>query len=583
MSRRCRYSNIPDNVYFDANSGVGVVTVTSGAYSKSLDFSGYAGTFTGSIVMYCYGSLTLSPTMTWTHSSNIYFGGIADITSNGKTITSNIFTQYTGVVMTFMDDFTTTGSINCNVGTLNGNDKNITCGVFNSYTTSSRSLNMGSGLWTLNGHYLNIWNTSLATNLNFNKGTANIKIQRNPYSNYNFTGGGLIFNNLWDNSAGTDTLTLFSSNTFDNLKLSAGRIIKFSAGTTQTISSLTCIGTQGNLIKLRSSLQGSQYELSKSADTVICDYCDIKDSKATGGATWYAIHSIDNGNNTGWIFICDPKPDNPTNIQANPSEICNNGSSTLSATAANSYETVYWYNSFPPSGLPIATGPTLIVTPSLTKTYYTLAHNDIAGCESPCDSVTVIVNNILPVVVNITSANPVCESSPAIFTAQPINEGTTPTYQWQVNGINVGSNINTFTSDSLLNGDAVRCILTSSDDCTSGSPYTSNVITVNPLPLADAGVDQTICEGNSVNLTANGGTSYDWNNRITNGIPFTPSTTNTYTVTVTDVNGCSAVDSVTVIVKPLPDAMFTTSVNNLIVSLTATLDPAYKYFWNFGD
>jgi hypothetical protein len=39
------------------------------------------------------------------------------------------------------------------------------------------------------------------------------------------------------------------------------------------------------------------------------DYLSIKDSNATGGATWYAgANSVDAGNNTGWIFTAPPSP-----------------------------------------------------------------------------------------------------------------------------------------------------------------------------------------------------------------------------------------------------------------------------------
>ena len=47
--------------------------------------------------------------------------------------------------------------------------------------------------------------------------------------------------------------------------------------------------------------------LSKSSGTVICDYLDISNSNATGGATWYAgSHSNNTTNNSGWIFTDPP-------------------------------------------------------------------------------------------------------------------------------------------------------------------------------------------------------------------------------------------------------------------------------------
>jgi hypothetical protein len=74
-------------------------------------------------------------------------------------------------------------------------------------------------------------------------------------------------------------------------------------------------------------------------------------------------------------------------------------------------------------------------------------------------------------------------------------------------------------------------------------------ITVNPLPIAFAGNDTTICSGNSIALNATGGTSYAWNNGVVQGVSFSPSSTQTYTVTVTNSNNCSATSNIIVAVN----------------------------------
>ena len=56
-----------------------------------------------------------------------------------------------------------------------------------------------------------------------------------------------------------------------------------------------------------------------------------------------------------------------------------------------------------------------------------------------------IVNNNLPAGVSITAtSNPFCPGSSVTFTATSYNGGFTPSYQWKVNGINVGTNSNTY-------------------------------------------------------------------------------------------------------------------------------------------
>ncbi|MEZ4959932.1 MAG: DNRLRE domain-containing protein, partial [Saprospiraceae bacterium] len=81
-------------------------------------------------------------------------------------------------------------------------------------------------------------------------------------------------------------------------------------------------------------------------------------------------------------------------------------------------------------------------------------------------------------------------------------------------------------------------------------------VRVDSLPLANAGPDQAICFGVSANLTASGGTNYNWNNGLGAGASKTvmPASTTTYTVTVTNAAGCTATDEVIVTVNPLPVA-----------------------------
>jgi len=90
------------------------------------------------------------------------------------------------------------------------------------------------------------------------------------------------------------------------------------------------------------------------------------------------------------------------------------------------------------------------------------------------DSVNLTVNPTMPVSVSITSSiNPLYSGGSVTFTANPVNGGTTPAYQWIKNGVNTGVNSSTYTFTPSI-GDSVRCILTSSYPCTTGSPASSN-------------------------------------------------------------------------------------------------------------
>lgn len=60
------------------------------------------------------------------------------------------------------------------------------------------------------------------------------------------------------------------------------------------------------LPRLRSTVAGTKFNLSKSSGDVNVTLLDIKDSNVTGGANWYLTYPKDNGNNSGWRYIYTP-------------------------------------------------------------------------------------------------------------------------------------------------------------------------------------------------------------------------------------------------------------------------------------
>ncbi|HRE97717.1 MAG TPA: hypothetical protein PK637_13190, partial [Flavobacteriales bacterium] len=68
--------------------------------------------------------------------------------------------------------------------------------------------------------------------------------------------------------------------------------------------------------------------------------------------------------------------------------------------------------------------------------------------------------------------------------------------------------------------------ITDNNGCTNSMSVTTTLV---PSPNVTASVSATtICQGESVTFTGNGAQSYSWNNGVTNGLPFTPSATQTY-------------------------------------------------------
>ncbi|NJO25290.1 MAG: T9SS type A sorting domain-containing protein [Bacteroidia bacterium] len=120
------------------------------------------------------------------------------------------------------------------------------------------------------------------------------------------------------------------------------------------------------------------------------------------------------------------------------------------------------------------------------------------------------------------------------FTATANNGGTTPVYQWKLNGNNVGINSNTYSTASLANGDMVSCELTSNATCASPTTVTSNVVimTVNTAPaITIHPSSQTVFVGANVTFTTTAtgsGLIYQWRK---DGVDISGASNSSYTIT----------------------------------------------------
>jgi hypothetical protein len=125
----------------------------------------------------------------------------------------------------------------------------------------------------------------------------------------------------------------------------------------------------------------------------------------------------------------------------------------------------------------------------------------------------------------------------------------------------------------------------------NGCENTADItITVNSLPAVTATSDATndeVCEGGSVTLTGNGDpATYTWSGTVVDATPFTPTATDTYTVTATDGNGCENTADITIVVNTLPTVTATSDATNDEVceggSVTLTGGGAVMYAWTGG-
>ncbi|MBN8695785.1 MAG: hypothetical protein J0L87_04580, partial [Bacteroidetes bacterium] len=252
-------------------------------------------------------------------------------------------------------------------------------------------------------------------------------------------------------------------------------------------------------------------------------------------------------------------------VAASATTICVGQSVTFTATPTNGGTPTYQWQV---NGGNVGTNSSTFTSTTLNNgDVVTVIMTSSLGCASgspaTSNSVTMTVNAAGAASVSVAaSATTICSGSSVTFTATPTNGGATPSYQWQVNGSNVGTNSPTFTSTTLTNGQTVTVIMTSSSTCATGSPATSNsvVMTVNSSVVPSVSIAAsatTICSGSSVTFTAtptNGGTtpSYQWqvngSNVGTNSATFTSSTLNNgdaVTVIMTSSNACASPASAT--------------------------------------
>ncbi len=143
---------------------------------------------------------------------------------------------------------------------------------------------------------------------------------------------------------------------------------------------------------------------------------------------------------------------------------------------------------------------------------------DISGSGSrpsfAIDNISVCPSNPTPSVsIAITSgSNPMCQSLPVTFQATVTHGGSSPSFQWILNGVNVGTNSNTYTLNNPSDGDQIICQMTSSAACVSALTVNSNTITLmvsSPMNIS-GNVTNVSCFGQSdgaVNPIINGGVS----------------------------------------------------------------------------
>ena len=263
-------------------------------------------------------------------------------------------------------------------------------------------------------------------------------------------------------------------------------------------------------------------------------------------------------------------------------------------------------------------GPQTFIATSyipLTPGSYTAVVTDNSGCTVTSNAI-LIQPTVTPVVAITSSATNLCAGFTVGFTAVATNGGATPVWQWQVNGVDKGSDTAVFSTNSLSSGDIVTCVMTSTATCPSPSTVISDSITISIGPpvtpaLTIAASADTICQGAAdvfIAVPVNGGSPpvFQWQvNGVNEGPDSVAFVTNTLmggdivTCTMTSRAGCTTQPTaqsnpVLVVIKPpspssiiisVPDTAVCsgTPVTFTATSVSSGNAPAYQWEVNGTD
>jgi gliding motility-associated-like protein len=245
---------------------------------------------------------------------------------------------------------------------------------------------------------------------------------------------------------------------------------------------------------------------------------------------------------------------------------CNkaDGSATVDTVSGGTPSYTYLWNTTPVQTTKTAT--------NIVGGNYNVTITDANGCTAV---LTTIVPNTPGISASIVSKNVTCfggNNGNAIATGA---NGVAPyTYVWS-------NTQNTDTASNLIQG-TYSVTVTDSRGC----PITISVDITQPRQINVSARDESICPLSFAKLEAHGsgGTgaiNYTWEPGALTGntVSVIPTSTTTYTLTGTDVNGCTGSSTVTVTVNPIPTIIVAGDTICFGTSTTLTASGAQTYTW----
>jgi hypothetical protein len=299
---------------FGATSGTQIITTNGKTVDEPLTVNGVGGTWQLADALAMGATRTLTLNNGTFDAANKTVSGMTAISSNlasGNITLKNLSTSVpynidgVGITVTLATNISV-GVATLTSGTLNIAGYVLTAASFQT-GIGTKNITFNGGTLTCTNATTTAFNNAQPTGFTTTAGTGTGKISMTAATAKTFVGGGSTYNCTLSND-GAGALTISGSNTFTTIANGVQpTAFTFTAATTQTVTDWNVSGTAGNLVTVISSTAGVPALLSKASGTVSSNYLSLKDSTATGGATWYAgANSTDVSGNSGWIFSNAP-------------------------------------------------------------------------------------------------------------------------------------------------------------------------------------------------------------------------------------------------------------------------------------
>jgi len=282
--------------------------------------------------------------------------------------------------------------------------------------------------------------------------------------------------------------------------------------------------------------------------------------------TLYSYQGCDSVDVYVHINIAPPVSASVSIVSGTTGNICTGSKALFTATAINggAAPQYQWYkdNKAVGSNTAVYTDSTLTKGDSI---WCVLTSN--AGCvlnASAKSNVLYPAVSSNPSITIAASSNPVCAGTKVTFTSTMAANYTAPAYTWYKNNHVVGNTPwSGIYSDSLLNNnDSIWCVMYAVNACGTVMNVKSNVLkmTINPLPVPviTSKNKTSFCQGGVDTLVSSSATGNQWlvsgtALKSANGNMYITGNAGSYTVSVTNTNGCTAVSAPMVLnVNALP-------------------------------